>query len=41
MDTSRARVASLREGDVVEFKFPKVDCDQIGAWEVRGARRER
>lgn len=41
MDTSRARVASLREGDVVEFEFPKVDCDQIGAWEVRGARRER
>jgi hypothetical protein len=40
IDTSRARVASLREGDVVEFKFPKAECDRIGAWDVRGGRRE-
>jgi hypothetical protein len=40
MDTAHTRVASLNEGDVVEFKFPKVDCDRIGAWEVRGAPRQ-
>jgi hypothetical protein len=40
MDTARARVASLNAGDVVKFTFPKVDCDRIGAWEVRGIRRE-
>ena len=40
VDTARARVASLTEGEVVEFRFPTVDCDRIGAWEVRGARRE-
>ena len=39
MDTARARVSSLNEGDVVEFTFPRVECDRIGAWEVRGARR--
>jgi hypothetical protein len=38
MDTARARVSSLNAGDVVEFKFPRVECDRIGAWEVRGAR---
>jgi len=39
MDTARTRVSSLNEGDVVEFKFPRVECDRIGAWEVRGTRR--
>ena len=39
MDTARTRVSSLNEGDVVEFKFPRVECDRIGAWEVRGAPR--
>ncbi len=39
MDTARTRVSSLNEGDVVEFKFPRVECDRIGAWEVHGARR--
>jgi hypothetical protein len=37
IDTARARVATLREGDVVEFKFPNAACDSIGAWDVRGA----
>jgi hypothetical protein len=40
IDTARARVATLREGDVVEFAFPRADCDRIGAWDVRGARRQ-
>lgn len=39
IDTARARVPSLREGEVVEFSFPRADCDRIGAWDVRGARR--
>ena len=39
LDTARARVTSLHEGDVVEFKFSRAACDQIGAWDVRGARR--
>jgi hypothetical protein len=39
LDTARARVTSLSEGDVVEFKFVRATCDQIGAWDVRGARR--
>jgi hypothetical protein len=38
LDSARARVTSLREGDVVEFKFSRATCDQIGAWDVRGAR---
>jgi len=37
MDTAHARVSSLTAGEVVEFRFPRVDCDSIGAWEVRGA----
>jgi hypothetical protein len=37
IDTARNRVATLREGDVVEFKFPNAACDSIGAWDVRGA----
>jgi hypothetical protein len=41
LDTARARVASLHEGDVVEFKFSRASCDQIGAWDVRGARRSQ
>ena len=40
MGTARARVAALREGDVVEFTFPKANCDRIGAWEVRGTPRD-
>jgi hypothetical protein len=38
IDTARARVAGLRQGDVVEFAFPRADCNRIGAWDVRGAR---
>ncbi len=41
IDTARARVSALRVGDVVEFSFPRADCDRIGAWDVRGARRPR
>ena len=40
MGTARARVAALREGDVVEFTFLRTDCDRIGAWEVRGTPRD-
>jgi hypothetical protein len=39
IDTARARVTTLRMGDVVEFTFPRADCDRIGAWEVHGTRR--
>ena len=39
IDTARARVSALRVGDVVEFSFPRADCDRIGAWDVRGARQ--
>jgi hypothetical protein len=38
LDTARARVTSLSAGDIVEFKFSRATCDQIGAWDVRGAR---
>ena len=38
LDTARTRVTSLQEGDVVEFKFARATCEQIGAWDVRGAR---
>src|SRR6185295_11728048 len=38
IDTARTRVSQLREGEVVEFSFPRADCDRIGAWDVRGAR---
>jgi hypothetical protein len=38
IDTAHARVTTLRTGDVVEFRFPRADCDRIGAWDVRGAR---
>jgi hypothetical protein len=41
IDTARARVSSLREGEVVEFSFPRADCDRIGAWDVRGDRRSQ
>jgi hypothetical protein len=41
MDTARARVTSLNEGEVVKFNFPTVDCERIGAWEVRGTPREQ
>jgi len=41
IDTARARVSALRVGDVVEFSFPRADCDRIGAWDVRGARSPR
>jgi len=39
IDTARTRVARLREGDIVEFRFPHADCDRIGAWDIRGSRR--
>lgn len=38
IDTARARVTALREGEVIEFSFPRADCDRIGAWDVRGAK---
>lgn len=41
IDTAHARVSALRVGDVVEFSFPRADCDRIGAWDVRGARSPR
>jgi len=41
IDTAHARVAALRVGDVVEFNFPRADCDRIGAWDVRGDRHPR
>jgi hypothetical protein len=39
IDTAHARVTMLRVGDVVEFNFPRADCDRIGAWDVRGDRQ--
>ena len=41
IDTAHARVSALRVGDVVEFNFPRAECDRIGAWDVRGARQPR
>ena len=41
IDTALAHVTELREGQVVEFSFPRVDCERIGAWDVRGARAGR
>jgi hypothetical protein len=41
IDTARARVPALRQGDVVEFTFPRADCDRIGAWDVSGVRRRQ
>ena len=39
LDSARTRVAALRKGDVVEFRFERAACDRIGAWDVRGDRR--
>jgi len=39
LDTARAHVDLLRSGDVLEFRFRRTPCDQIGAWDVQGARR--
>lgn len=39
LDSARTRVTALRQGDIVEFKFARTDCDRIGAWDVRGDRR--
>jgi hypothetical protein len=41
LDTAHTRVTALREGDVVEFTFARATCGQIGAWDVRGARRSQ
>jgi hypothetical protein len=41
IDTARMSVRALRVGDIVEFNFPRADCDRIGAWDVRGARQAR
>ena len=41
IDTARTRVTALRAGEVVEFRFPRADCDRIGAWDVHGARAAR
>ncbi len=41
IDTARTRVSALRVGDVVEFSFPRANCDRIGAWDVRGDRHPR
>jgi hypothetical protein len=40
IDSARTRVASLRQGDVVEFRFARATCDRIGAWDVRGDRSD-
>jgi hypothetical protein len=40
LDSARTRVASLRQGDVVEFTFARATCERIGAWDVRGDRRD-
>ncbi|HUQ84619.1 MAG TPA: hypothetical protein VM076_25930 [Gemmatimonadaceae bacterium] len=40
LDSARTRVASLQLGDVVEFRFARAACERIGAWDVRGARRD-
>jgi len=39
LDSARARVAGLREGEVVEFTFARATCDRIATWDVRGDRR--
>jgi hypothetical protein len=39
LDTAVARVGELREGEIVEFRFRRASCDDIGAWDVSGARR--
>lgn len=39
IDTAHTRVSALRVGDVVDFSFPRADCDRIGAWDVRGDRQ--
>lgn len=41
LDSAHTRVASLREGDVVEFTFARATCERIGAWDVRGDRGDR
>ena len=41
IDTAHTRVSALRVGDIVEFNFPRADCDRIGAWDVRGNRQPR
>jgi hypothetical protein len=41
IDTAHTRVSALRVGDVVDFSFPRADCDRIGAWDVRGDRQAR
>jgi hypothetical protein len=40
LDSVRTRVESLRKGDVVEFRFARAACERIGAWDVRGTRRD-
>ena len=40
VDSAFARVGNLREGEVVEFRFPRASCERIGAWDVSGARRD-
>jgi hypothetical protein len=40
IDSAFARVGNLREGEVVEFRFPRASCERIGAWDVSGARRD-
>jgi hypothetical protein len=39
IDTAHARVSTLRVGDIVQFNFPRANCDRIGAWDVRGDRQ--
>jgi hypothetical protein len=40
IDSAFARVGTLREGEVVEFRFPRASCDRIGAWDVSGSPRD-
>ena len=41
LDSARTRVTSLQPRDIVEFRFTRAACERIGAWDVRGARREK
>lgn len=39
IDSARMPVQSLREGQVVEFRFSRASCERIGAWDVSGTAR--
>jgi len=41
LDSAQTRVAALEPRNVVEFRFTRAACARIGAWDVRGTRREQ